>query len=193
MFLLTFGLLAALGAAPAAALPDVPTLHTVREVTLSPSYSCRPDSQSGYANTALFLTEHSRKRNSPDLLFNGACGSRDDFEASTAGDDMSLVADLGPDLRIDDLTASMAFNVINVNRDSAYSTFKRLVPVIEGHTYAVLLNNNERRGLFLVQVLDHKPNREVYFRYAVKSYVWQHEQVRAQGFDWGKRSAAAQP
>src|SRR5512143_1654422 len=75
--------------------PDygLPDLHMIKTVTLSPSYSCRSaeDFQKGYENTALFLSTYSKQRNSPDLLFNGACGSQDYFQASTAGDDMALI------------------------------------------------------------------------------------------------------
>jgi len=75
----------------------LPELNVVKTATLSPSYSCRADAdfREGYAGTALFLSEYTRKTSGPDLLFNGACQSEDYFEASTAGDDMSMVADLG--------------------------------------------------------------------------------------------------
>jgi hypothetical protein len=75
----------------------LPELNVVRTAVLSPNYGCRSDAafREGYAQTALFLSEYSRKRNAPDLLFNGACRSEDYFQAAAAGDDMSLVADLG--------------------------------------------------------------------------------------------------
>src|SRR5215467_1596653 len=71
----------------------LPLLHQIKAVTLAPSYSCRSSEEfsKGYASTALFLSDFG----GPDLLFNGACGSVDYFQAATAGDDMSLVADLG--------------------------------------------------------------------------------------------------
>src|SRR4051812_28344367 len=76
---------------------QLPELHRIFTATLSPSYSCRSkeDFKKGYESTALFLVPIANAQNSPDLLFNGACGSRDYFGASTAGDDMSLIADLG--------------------------------------------------------------------------------------------------
>src|SRR5437870_5184797 len=75
----------------------LPELHKIKTATLSPSYSCRSkqDSRRGYEKTALFLSTYADDRNGPELLFNGACGSQDYFQGSTAGDDMSLIADLG--------------------------------------------------------------------------------------------------
>jgi hypothetical protein len=65
------------------ASPDfgLPQLHTIKTVTLAPSYSCRSteEFQKGYANTALFLSAYGKQLNSPDLLFNGACKSEDFF------------------------------------------------------------------------------------------------------------------
>jgi hypothetical protein len=58
----------------------VPTLNTVRAATLSPAYSCQSAQVSqGYRSTALFLSSYSTKRNSPELLFNGACGAENLF------------------------------------------------------------------------------------------------------------------
>jgi hypothetical protein len=92
---------------------EPPELHTIRSATPSPSYSCRPKAAflKGYQSTALFLSLFSEQRNSPDLLFNGACGADDYFEASTAGDDMSLIADLGANVRLEEVSASRAFNL----------------------------------------------------------------------------------
>jgi len=60
----------------------LPTLHQINTVTLSPSYSCRSeeDAQKGYGETALFLSKYSKQINAPDLLFNGACKSEDNFQ-----------------------------------------------------------------------------------------------------------------
>ena len=97
---------------------ELPELHKIKSVTLSPAYSCRPpdEFQRGYENTALYLTTQDNKRNGPDLLFNGACGSEDYFEASLSGDDMSLIADLGADVSLEEITASRAFNLRQLTR-----------------------------------------------------------------------------
>src|SRR3982751_2678845 len=107
----------------------LPELHTIKTVTLSPSYSCRSqeDFSRGYESTALYLSDYSKRRNSPDLLFNGACRSEDYFEASTAGDDMALIADLGTDVSVEQLSAHLAFNKQNVHSSPAYSKFARTV------------------------------------------------------------------
>ena len=165
----------------------LPELHTIKTGSLQPSYSCRSaeDFHKGYANTALFLSAYSRLRNSPDLLFNGACKSDDDFQASTAGDDLSLIADLGPDVMLEEVSASRSLNLKRVHSYSEYSKFVSTVKVIANHTYAVLINNDEKRGLFIFKVVDYVPNQKVVLRYAVKLYELRTDRpVRAAGFDW---------
>lgn len=167
---------------------ELPQLHTIGTVTLSPSYSCRSadDFQQGYVNTALFLSAYAQRRNSPDLLFNGACQAQDYFEASTAGDDFSLIADLGGNVSLHDVSASRAFNLKRVHSFADYSKFAATVSVVANHTYVVVLNNSEKRGLFVFTVDEYVPNQRVVLRYAVKSYEispTQHH-VRSEGFDW---------
>ena len=169
--------------------PDLglPQLNQITSATLSPSYSCRSADQfsHGYEGTALFVSTYSKSRNSPDLLFNGACKAEDNFEASTAGDDFSLIADLGVDVQFEQLSAHKAFNVKGVASSENYSKFSEEVKVVEGHTYAVLLNNSDKRGLLLFKVDQYVPNEKVVLRYAVKSYqVTPAGQVRSEGFDW---------
>ena len=166
---------------------DLPELHTIKTGTLSPSYSCRSSDEfrRGYQNSALFLSAYSRQRNSPDLLFNGACRSEDYFQASTAGDDMSLIADLGVNVSLEEVSASRAFNLKQVHSAAAYSRFVQAAKVELNHTYAVLLNGREKRGLLIFTVVSHVPNEKVELRYAVKSYqVVAAGQVVSAGFDW---------
>ena len=167
---------------------ELPELHAIKTITLSPSYSCRgaEDSQRGYQNTAVFLSAYSKQRNSPDLLFNGACRSEDYFEASTAGDDMSLIADLGAGVPLEGLSASRAFNLRRIHSSTAYSKFVQSAKVEVDHTYAVLLNSRDIRGLFVFKVVRHVPNEKVELKYAVKAYQIMPEQVVAGGFDWEK-------
>lgn len=170
---------------------ELPALHQIKEVTLSPSYSCRPDEEfkKGYEGTALFLSDFARRRTGPDLLFNGACDSEDYFHAATAGDDMSLIADLGADVRLEDLSASRAFNLQRVHHYPAYSKFARMVKAEAGHTYAVLLSASDRRGLFVFTVDEHVPNKLVRLRYAVKSYqVTPAGRVSSPGFSWSQKN-----
>src|ERR1700689_1890318 len=78
----------------------LPELHKTNSVTLGPSYSCGSAGQAqtgegSYRNSALFLSKYSHQMNAPELLFNGACGAEDYLQSSVAGDEMSLIADLG--------------------------------------------------------------------------------------------------
>jgi hypothetical protein len=158
-------------------------------VTLSPSYSCRStdDFQKGYASTALFLSAYAKQRNSPDLLFNGPCKTDDDFQASTAGDDFSLIADLGTDVALEQISASRVFNLKRVHSYTERSKFADAVKVVVNHTYAVLLNNSDKRGLFVFTVDEYVPNEKVVLRYAVKSYqITPSGQIRSEGFDWAR-------
>lgn len=188
--LLLVALIMLASAAPAQS-PDygLPDLHKIKTATLSPSYSCRPqeDSQKGYESTALFLSAYSKKRNMPDLLFNGACGSQDYFEASTAGDDMALIADLG-DIALEEVTAHLAFNTKSTFVFKKFSRFAQVAPVFVGDTYAVLLSKDEIRGLFIFTVTNYVPNKQVDLRYAVKEYQILDVKAQSPGFDWARRS-----
>lgn len=165
---------------------NLPELHVIKSATLTPAYSCRTSEefQKGYQSTALFLSDYSKKRNSPDLLFNGACNSKDNFDVN----DMSLIADLGANLPVEKITAQTAFNLRNVNSPVDYTKFVRTVAVEENHTYAVLLNKSDIRGLFVFTVVNHVPNQRVVLRYAVKEYQLLDVKASATGFDWGKES-----
>jgi hypothetical protein len=190
LFALTIAAVSAFAQKPNYGLPD---LHTIKTITLSPSYSCRTpeEFQKGYEQTALFLSSYAKQRNSPDLVFNGACKSDDEFEASTAGDDFSLIADLGVDVPLEEVTASRAFNLRKIHSDSNYSKFSTYVKVLPNHTYAVLLNESDKRGLFIFQVMAHVPNKSVELRYAVKSYqiMLAPNFIRSDGFDWTRTNS----
>ena len=170
---------------------ELPELHTIKTVTLSPSYSCRSSNefQKGYASTALFLSAYSKQLNSPDLLFNGACRSEDYFESSTAGDDMSLIADLGENVALEEVSASSAFNLKRVHSFAEYSKFAKSVRVVANHTYAVLLNESDTRGLFIFTVVNYVPNEKVELQYAVKSYqITPGNKIASPGFDWSSKN-----
>lgn len=173
---------------------ELPELHVIAAATLAPSYSCREASElsRGYAGSALFLSSAAEQLNAPDLLFNGACGSPDTFSASTAGDDMALIADLGAGASIEGVTAHRAFNLERVAQAENYTRFTQTALVIAGHTYAVLLNKAHVRGLFVFAVTTHQPNRSVAIRYAVKSYNVVRTERRADGFGWDTPSRATE-
>ena len=166
----------------------LPTLHQIKEVTLAPSYSCRSSEEfgKGYASTALFLSDFG----GPDLLFNGACGSVDYFEAATSGDEMSLVADLGTAISLEELSAHRAFNVEGVFSFDKYSKFAKAVKVEPDHTYAVLVNATNRRGLLVFTVTEYVPNKKVSLRYAVEAYqVMLNRPVASPGFEWERKNS----
>jgi hypothetical protein len=169
----------------------LPELHVIKTVTLSPNYGCRSKAEfrTRYANTALFLSKYSDDRNSPDLLFNGACGSEDWFQGSTAGDDMSLIADLGK-VPLEEVTTSKAFNFKRVHSFDLYSRFTEQAKVEGNHTYALLINKSEVRGLFVFSVLNYAPNKKVDLRYAVKEYEVLNVTNRSEGFDWSAKNQA---
>lgn len=166
----------------------LPVLHVIREVSLSPSYSCRSteDLQKGYSTTALFVSAFSKNRNSPDLLFNGACNSEDYFQVSTAGDDMALIADLGENLSLETISAHKTFNLQNIAREDADTKFTRTAKVVKNHTYAVLLNKGELRGLIVFSVSDYLKNKKVDLKYSVKMYEIFANKIKSPDFDWEK-------
>ena len=165
----------------------LPELHKITSATLSPSYSCRPEQefQKGFQQTALFLSAYSKERNAPELLFNGACKSADNFEAATAGDDLDLVADYGK-WPIDDLTAQQVFSP--QRRVGAEANFSRTVPVVEGHTYGLLINKPDVRGFFFFQVIRHVQNQKVEVKYVVEDYQILNPSTQAPGFGWDIKS-----
>jgi hypothetical protein len=174
--------------------PGMPRLHTIKTAILSPSYSCRSseESQSGYTNSGLFLSPYSVKRFGPDLLFNGACGSKDYFHGSTAGDDMSIIADLGVE-PLERISASRAFNLRRIDSFDLFSKFAQEVPVAINHTYALLIDKHEVRGLVLFTVTAYQANKSVEIRYAVKEYQLLNVAAESAGFDWEAGNQADVP
>jgi hypothetical protein len=179
---LALALLAALSlavqqpAAPAARPPSpngLPVLNVVRAVKLGPTYSCRSkeEVESGYGTTSLWLSDYSRGRNEPDLLFDGACGGRNYFVASTAGDDMALVADLGPNVSLATVTRARAMNYSGVQGPERETRFSETALVVVGHTYVVTLNKADVRGLFALTVTRFQPDEYVEFNYVVLNYA----------------------
>jgi hypothetical protein len=157
--------------------PALPTLHKIEEYTFQAPYSCN----GSFEKSALFLSQYSKTRNAPDLLFNGACGSPLYVEASTAGDDFSLISDLGT-VSLDSVSASKAFNYQRaVGHDN---TFTQTAQVIEGHTYTVLIAKSEIRALYAFTVESISPTGEMKIKYAVKSYSLHTTKTESSGFDW---------
>lgn len=148
-----------------------PPLNTVGAATLSPSYSCRPPAEfeKGYRKTALFLSELVRRYNSPDLLFNGACGSEDYFSSATHGANTSVIADLGPNVPLENVPPLEAMPA--PAGVGAGPRFKHSAPVKVGHTYVVRLDKRRLvEGWFVFTVSRHEPNKLVEISYSVRGY-----------------------
>ena len=151
-----------------------PQIGMSRTVELTPSYSCRPTEEfrRGFQQTALFLSEEMRVLNSPDLLFNGACGSENYFQPSTHGGNYSVVADLSTN------PAAAAAGThwlmqLDAQKDRAVLEkmgFEDRAAVVPGHTYAILLQKRGVRGLMIVTVTNHVQDKGVTLTYEVLDY-----------------------
>ena len=158
---------------------ELPELHKIEVYTFQAPYSCNGD----YAKSALFLSIYSKKLNAPDLLFNGACNSPLYIHADTAGDDFALISDLG-DVSLESVSASRA-----IDSDRTFgmeNTFKSRMPVVEGHTYSVLISKSEIRALYVLKIDKLLPDGTMEIRYAVKSYSIQETVNESPNFDWEK-------
>jgi hypothetical protein len=155
----------------------LPTLHEIKTHTFEATY----ENGGSYETSALFITEYAKQRNSPDLLFRGW---NDDVSvvASTAGDDFSVISDLGL-VSIDSVSALKSFNYENVvGRDNI---FKQTMPVKSGRTYVVLSTKRDVRSLWVFQV-ERLKDGKMQIRYAVKSYSVIEASQESEGFDWNK-------
>jgi hypothetical protein len=165
----------------------LPELHKTSSVTLGPSYSCRrgpaETSDGPYASSALFLSKYSRQMNAPELLFNGACGADDYLQSSLAGDEMSLIADLGQ-VPLDNVASQFVFNAKRVHSFDQYTKFAQVAKVQPNHTYAVVVNSSVVRGLFVFTVVNYVPNQRLELKYAVKDYQVLSVQSQSPGSDW---------
>jgi hypothetical protein len=155
-----------------------PALNVVETATLSPNYGCRSKDEfaKGYRKTALFLSELVRRYNSPDLLFNGACGGEDDFYARTHGGNTSTITDLGPNVPLENVWSPAAAAGARAEGDGPRAD--KSAPVKVGHTYVVRLDKPRRaRGWYVFTVTRHEPNKLVEIRYAVREYQLVHEGI----------------
>jgi len=156
---------------------EVPTLHRIKTITFVKPYSCGGN----YELSALFLTDYSKKRNAPELLYNGACGGPNFVSASTAGDDFTLIVDLG-EVPLEIVSASKA-----INFERTFSTgnlFKDYQITKKNHTYAVLISKSEIRAMYIFKILSQEQDGAMTIQYAVKSYSIQNSVVNSSGFDW---------
>ncbi len=163
----------------------LPELNIPQTATLSPPYSCHHDPADGYGSTALFLSDYGKSHNGPELLFNGACGAVNVFDVNTNGDQMSLIADLGA-IPLASVNTHQVFNLRNVATPADYTKFAQVAKVVEGHTYAVVINHAVVRGLLVFTVTRLIPDHRVDLEYEVKDYQINLAFQHAPGFDWGR-------
>lgn len=162
----------------------LPELNKIQSYKLA-----RPYSYGGsYDNSALFLSPATKRVSGPDLLYNSYEtheGVTLFFEAATAGDDFSVIADLGP-VPLETVKPTMAFNYDRIVFHD--NTFKPTQPIVEGHTYAVLNSKRDVRSLFIVKVDRLNEDRSLEIRYAVKSFSLIKNSQEAPGWDWEAES-----
>ncbi len=162
---------------------DLPELHQIMTHDFAFPYSCEDEDSDleGYDGAALFLSGLSFDINSPELLYDGACGSTNYFLVA-AGGKFGFIADLGP-VELESLTAN----------DWSYSNeglndFQPSAEVVEGHTYAVVSATGESRALFYFHVDEFEQDGEASIRYAVKFYEVYDFRAQSEGFDWDQPS-----
>ncbi|CAF0944959.1 unnamed protein product [Adineta ricciae] len=158
----------------------LPELNVIKQTTFKYSYSCQPPPLA-YRDCALFLTDDSARQNEPELLYNGACGSKDYFEVHFAGSNFGVISDLG-NVPLKEVTASKAFNFNNtVGEDNE---FFATVPVVSEHTYAALIARDNIRALFVFRIENYQHNGPLTLSYAVKQYGINQSVQEAPGFSW---------
>lgn len=160
---------------------DLPALHRIRTVEVQTAYSCDGD----YETSAVFLTRYSEAKNAPDLLLNGTCNGEKYIHADTAGDDFALISDLGK-INLKDVTASKSFNF--ARRAGMDNSFKRDMPIKEGHAYAVLTSKSDIRSLVIYKVVKLAENGAATLKYVAKSYSLQEQVVSSPGFSWKSKN-----
>jgi hypothetical protein len=84
---------------------------------------------------------------------------------------MSLIADLGT-TPLAVLDGANVFNLRGVHTPSDYTKFSWTANIVEGHTYAVVLNSGITRGIFVFTVNRFIPDKEVSLQYEVFSYEY---------------------
>lgn len=166
---------------------DLPELHKINKITLSPSFGCgsNEDFQQGHGATVLSLSKDSRGE---ELEFSGSCGSEDYLRVNMTGGDMNLIADMGKVL-LEDLGAGQPFVLRLDHSMEPALQFKFQAPVEVGHTYAVLVNKTFERALFYFTVTGHVQNKRLDLRYVVKDFQLTTNMVEAPGFSWETKSA----
>eukprot|EP00029_Vermamoeba_vermiformis_P007234 TRINITY_DN3072_c0_g1_i1.p1 TRINITY_DN3072_c0_g1~~TRINITY_DN3072_c0_g1_i1.p1 ORF type:complete len:254 (-),score=31.69 TRINITY_DN3072_c0_g1_i1:9-770(-) len=162
----------------------LPALHQIQQHSFSAPYSCG----GSYNKSALFLSPFALKRNTPDLLYNGACNSDLFFQSNTAGDDFALITLIGS-VSLENVDATMVFQGAN----NQHSTFQQNQQAIPSMTYAALLSKSDIRALFAfkVKTIDNQ-TKACDIEYVVLSYAIQDTLAESPGFDWSGKNTFSQ-
>jgi hypothetical protein len=94
-----------------------------------------------------------------------------------------LISDLGP-VPLEEVKTDQAFNYKRVVGSD--NIFTEDAPVIEGHTYIVLLSKSDIRALFVLHVDQLQKGGAMTISYSVKSYSIQNTIEESTGFDWDR-------
>mmetsp|Transcript_18551 Transcript_18551/g.47161 ORF Transcript_18551/g.47161 Transcript_18551/m.47161 type:complete len:199 (+) Transcript_18551:293-889(+) len=168
----------------------LPELNKIMKHTFSLAYSCG----GSYQASSLAL-DGDYSKNAPDLLFNGACGSKTSFESNFSGDDMAVLSLIGnsKDVPLANVTAHLAFNWANtVGQDNI---FKQAVYAAPDTTYAALRSQgtgpSSTRTLFAFQTLSgcEDASEPCEILYAVLDYAKVNYESVSPGFDWTKQNS----
>eukprot|EP01119_Soliformovum_irregulare_P024264 TRINITY_DN865_c0_g1_i1.p1 TRINITY_DN865_c0_g1~~TRINITY_DN865_c0_g1_i1.p1 ORF type:complete len:168 (+),score=20.35 TRINITY_DN865_c0_g1_i1:109-612(+) len=145
---------------------NVPTLHSIQQSKLTDVYGGVYN-----ANCGIWFTNDVRE---PMFLRM----TTDSFVCSFSGTEMCVVSDVGPNVTLHSMSAfnSVRYNGLNnvFHYDSA--------PLIEGHTYSVMVARADLRALYAFTVIE--LDQTLVLDWAVLLY--QNTQVvnESSGFDW---------
>lgn len=150
------------------------TLHEVKTKVFGRPYSCGLDAGEkfnySYEKSALFITDYSKQRNSPELLFEAyrTYGDKSCYNfhvmSSTVVGDVSFIVDLG-NVSLEEALRQSEFGSLN---------FKEKQPVVPNHTYLVVLGKREIQAIYAFRVVslgsELGTDNSMVIEYAVKNY-----------------------
>merc|ERR1719282_65788 len=168
--LVLFGLIAA-----SLCVPALPTLYQIQTYEFSKPYSCGGN----YTTSGLFLSADSLSRNTPELLYNGACGTSFYFDCATAGNDLCFIASLGS-VPLTELTPNDV-----VNYSSGYTVNSNFYSGVKTNTtYSVVGSKEEFRYFMAFTVDSIVDNGPAQISYSVFLYEEHSITKQSPGFDW---------
>jgi hypothetical protein len=156
----------------------LPKLNTIKTAKFVAPYSS-PKGGS-YEKSALFFSQYTKQRNTPDLIYNGSDRNSLYFQAGTGSDDFALISDLGT-VTLQQVTARKSFNWESMAGKG--NTFKNEVPLFKGHTYIVLESKEDVRALYAITINDIGTDLSAKVSYKILSYSAQQSLGKSPGFE----------